>query len=91
MAAYGYTPAVPSTSDAALEYLRQRERLLARIQRVNDPISACDKYEANRYLPAQLQRKLRPPTLSRQTLIGPHQMLVEELARLEGQAGPGRN
>ena len=74
---------MPSASGAALDYLRQRERLLARIQRVNDAISAYDEYEANAYLPADLQRKLRQPTLSREALTGLHRMLVEELGRLE--------
>ena len=92
-AACGATlPAVPSdasdAASAALAYLRQRERLLARLQRVNDAISANDEYEANRHLPVDLRRKVRPPTLSRQALAGLHQMLVEELARLEGREGP---
>ncbi len=76
-------PVVPSTANAALDYLRQRERLLARIQRVNDALCAYDEYEANRHLPPDLRRQLRKPTLSREALTGLHRMLVEELGRLE--------
>ena len=79
---------MPSASADALDYLRRRERLLARLDRVNDAISAYDEYDANAHLPADLRRTLRPPTLSRQALAGLHQMLVEELARLEGPEGP---
>ena len=81
---------MPSASEDALDYLRQRERLLARIERVNDALSAYDEFEANRHLPPDLRRTLPVPTLSREALTGPHRMLVEELGRLE-QAWPRRN
>ena len=81
---------MPSPGEAALDYLRRRERLLARLERVNDAISAYDEYEANRHLPPDLLRRLPEPSLSREALTGLHRMLVEELGRLE-QAWPRRN
>ncbi len=81
-----YTPAVSSAADA-LAYLRRRERLLARIQRVNDAISHYDEWEANRHLPPDCRRVLPTPPVSREGLTGLHRMLVEELARLEGLEG----
>ena len=81
---------MPSASDDALDLLRRRERLLARIARVNDALSAYDEFEANRHLPPELRRALPVPTLSRKALTGPHGMLVEELGRLE-EAWPRRN
>ena len=76
-------PAVPSASEDALDYLRQRERLLARLQRVHDAISHYDEWEANRHLPPDCQRVLPTPPVSREGLAGLHRMLVEELGRLE--------
>ena len=77
-----------SASDDALDCLRRRERLLARLQRVNDAISAYDEWEANRHLPPDCQRVLPTPPVSHEGLTGLHRMLVEDLARLEGRQAP---
>ncbi len=82
----GTLPPCPA-SDAAPAYLRHRERLLARLERVNDAISAYDEWEANAHLPPDLRRALPTPPVSREGLNQLHRMLVEELARLEGREG----
>ena len=81
---------MPSASDAALDYLRRRERLLARIQRVNETIAQYDEWEANEQLPPDLRRDLPKPQFPRTALVELHRMLVEELDRLE-QEWPRRN
>ena len=75
-------------ADAALAYLRRRERLLVRLERVNAALCAWAEWEANAYLPDYLQRPLRPPMRSRAALDGLHRMLTEEVGRLDGGATP---
>ncbi len=76
--------AVASPADDALDYLRRRERLLARLARVNAAISRWNEWEANAYMPGDLQRDVPQSTLPREALDGLHRMLTEELGRLDG-------
>lgn len=71
------------TSEAAVAYLRRRQRILARLERVNAALTAWAEYDANTHLPDDLKREVRRPELSREALTGLHAMLVEELARLD--------
>ena len=87
VAAYHYTPAVPSASDAALDCLRDRTRLPATLERVDAAIRAWDEWQANQHLPLDLRRNLRKPEVGRIALNGLHWMLVEELERLEQEWG----
>jgi hypothetical protein len=74
-------------ADAALDHPHRRERLLARLERVNAAVSQDDGWEADRHLPPELQRESPRPSLPREALTGLHLMLVEELARLEEVEG----
>lgn len=69
-------------SDAAVAYLNRRERLLIRLERVNEAISRRNEWEANAYMRGDLRRDV-PPTLSREALDGLYRMLLEELGRLD--------
>ncbi len=82
---------MPSTGDAALAYLRRREHLLVRLQRVNVALSRWHEREADACLPGGLRRDVPTPTLSREALDGLHRMLVDELGRLDGTADAGRD
>ena len=77
-------------SEVGLDYLRRRERLLARLQRVNETIAQYDGWEANEHLPPDLRREVPKPQFPRTALVEFHRMLVEELGRLE-QEWPRRN
>ena len=76
------------SADAAVDYLRRRQRLLAGLARVERALRRWDAWETNALLPADLQRPGRAPALDRPVLDGLERMLVEELARLDG-AGCG--
>jgi hypothetical protein len=52
---------------------------------VNVTISQWHEVEANDVLPEELRRDVRRPELSLDACESLHQMLMEELARLEGQ------
>ncbi len=75
---------MPATTDSAVAYLHRRERLLLRLARVNAAISRRNEWEANAYMPGDLRRDVPQPTLPREALDGLHQMLTEELGRLDG-------
>ena len=75
---------MPATTDAAVAYLRRRERLLIRLARVNAAISRRNEWEANAHLPGALRRDVPQSTLPREALDGLHRMLTEELGRLDG-------
>lgn len=73
-----------SLADAVVAYLRRRERLLVRLARVNAAISCRNEWDANAYMPGDLQRNLPQSALSHEALDGLHRMLAEELGRLDG-------
>ena len=74
-----------SAADEAEAVLHRRASLLLRgIERVNATISQWHEIEANDALPMDFRREVRRPELSLDQCEAVHQILVQELGRLEG-------
>ena len=84
---YGQPSAAPA-AEAALDYLRRRRHLLVRLERVAGALRRWDAWEANARLAAARRRPVVRPVLDRAALVGLHEMLREELARLDGSRRP---
>jgi hypothetical protein len=79
---------VPDLPDVALAYQRRRRRLLVRLERVAGARRRWDAWEANARRPEDRRRPVARPVLDREALDGLHEMLTEELARLDGARRP---
>jgi hypothetical protein len=78
-------PAVTAPlADAADSYLRRRRSLLVRLARVERALRRRDAWETDARLPADLERPVTEPVLTREALDGPRRMLTEESARPDG-------
>ena len=84
---YGH-PSAASAAEAALDYLRRRRQLLVRLERVAGALRRWDAWEANARLAEARRRPVVRPVLDREALVGLHEMLSEELARLDGSRHP---
>jgi hypothetical protein len=90
--AAGYAASVgslPDLPDTVLDYLRRRRRLLVRLEWVGRTLLRWEAWETNVRLTNDLQRPVPPPVLPREALDGLHELLTEELARLDGARRPG--
>jgi len=73
-----------TTGLEAERFLRTRQGIIAKLERVNAALSQWNEYRANQALPPDLKRYIPRPEVSRNTLADLHSMLVQELGRLEG-------
>ncbi len=73
-----------TTALEAERFIRTRQGIMAKLDRVNAALSQWNEYRANQTLPAGLKRYILRPEVSRETLADLHTMLVQELGRLEG-------
>ena len=76
----------PSVSVAAEDLLRRRQRLVARIERVDKAVRQWDALGERQRLPEDHQSDVLRPSLRREALVEFRAMLLEELARLEPDA-----
>jgi hypothetical protein len=68
-----------------LDYLRRRRQMLARLETVARARRRWETWERNQRVPPRQRVPVTRPTLDWQALDGLHEMLTEELARLDGK------